>query len=97
MKYDEIIKLLDAGYTRDEILNMDTKAPEEVPPEETAPAETPETAFSDMLGEMRAAFEEMRKEFTAFNIMNSNQPAEEKRTNEDIIAKIINPEIKKGV
>lgn len=97
MKYDEIIKLLDAGYTRDEILNMDTETPEEVAPEETAPAEAPETAFSDMLGEMRAAFDEMRKEFTAFNIMNSNQPAEEKRTNEDIIANIINPEMKKGV
>lgn len=96
MKYDEIIKLLDAGYTRDEILNMDTEAPEEAAPEEATPAEAPETAFSEMLGEMRAAFDEMRKEFTAFNIMNSNQPVEEKRTNEDIIAKIINPEMKKG-
>ena len=97
MKYDEIIKLLDAGYTRDEIINMGTETPEEVAPEEAPPTPAPEEAFSEMLGEMRAAFDEMRKEFTAFNIMNSNQPAEEKRTNEDIIAKIINPEIKKGV
>ena len=96
MKYDEIIKLLDAGYTRDEIIEMGTETPEETPPEEAAPAQAPEEAFSEMLGEMRAAFDEMRKEFTAFNIMNSNQPAEEKRTNEDIIAKIINPEMKKG-
>ena len=96
MKYNEIIRLLDAGYTREEILNMDTQAPEEVPPEEVAPTPAPEEAFTEMLGEMRSAFEEMRKEFTAFNIMNSNQPADEKRSSEDIIANIINPTVKKG-
>ena len=96
MKYNEIIRLLDAGYTREEILNMDTEAPEEVAPEEVAPTQAPEEAFTEMLGEMRSAFEEMRKEFTAFNIMNSNQPADEKRSSEDIIANIINPTVKKG-
>ena len=28
MKYEEIIKLLDAGYSREEILEMDKPAPE---------------------------------------------------------------------
>lgn len=96
MKYEEIIKLLDAGYTRDEIMamkddgakaqdpdekktdnsNVDTKAPEE-------------TEMSGLVKEMRDAFAEMRKEFTAFNIMASRQP--EEKTPEDIIANIINP------
>lgn len=104
MTYKEIIKLLDGGYTRDEIMaikddetkaqdldeketdnsNVDTKAPEE-------------TEMSGLVKEMRDAFAEMRKEFTAFNIMASRQP--EEKTPEDIIANIINPsrkETKKG-
>ena len=87
MKYTEIIKLLDAGYTRDEILAMkDEPTPEEPKPEEPKPEEN---GMSDLVKEMRDAFSEMRKEFTAFNIMSSRQP--EEKTPEDIIANIINP------
>lgn len=103
MKYDEIIKLLDAGYSREEILAMkddETKAPETEKahdPEkvETETPETPETGMSELVKEMRDAFAEMKKEFTAFNIMSSRQP--EEKTPEDIIANIINPtRTKKG-
>lgn len=98
MKYDEIIKLLDAGYTREEILAMkedEAKAPEETPAPKTVETETPETGMSDLVKEMRDAFSEMRKEFTAMNIMASRQPKE--KTPEDIIANIINPtRTKKG-
>lgn len=104
MKYDEIIKLLDAGYTRDEIMamndNSETKTPD--PDEKTdntkMETKTPEeTEMSGLVKEMRDAFAEMKKEFTAFNIMASRQP--EEKTPEDIIANIINPtrkETKKG-
>ena len=86
MQYTEIIKLLDAGYTRDEILAMkDEPKPEEPKPEENG--------MSELVKEMRDAFSEMRKEFTAFNIMSSRQP--EEKTPEDIIANIINPTRKK--
>ena len=94
MQYTEIIKLLDAGYTREEILAMkDELTPEPTPepiPEEPKPEET---GMSDLVKEMRDAFSEMRKEFTAFNIMSSRQP--EEKTPEDIIANIINPTRKK--
>lgn len=98
MKYDEIIKLLDAGYSREEILAMkedETKAPETETPNapETVETETPETGMSELVKEMRDAFSEMKKEFTAFNIMSSRQP--EEKTPEDIIANIINPTRKK--
>ena len=86
MRYTEIIKLLDAGYTREEILAMkDEPKPEEPKPEENG--------MSELVKEMRDAFSEMRKEFTAFNIMSSRQP--EEKTPEDIIANIINPTRKK--
>ena len=90
MKYEEIIKLLDAGYTREDILKMD-EAPDEAP--EVKP-EAPEVDMSSVLSEMKEMFNDMRKEFTAFNIMNSRQPAESERTSEDIIANIISPEPK---
>lgn len=96
MQYTEIIKLLDAGYTRDEILAMkDEPKPEEPKPEEPKPEEPKpeENGMSELVKEMRDAFSEMRKEFTAMNIMSSRQP--EEKTPEDIIANIINPTRKK--
>ena len=91
MKYEEIIKLLDAGYTREEILNM-----KDTPAQEPAPESAPEPVaeVSEVLKEMREAFNDMKKEMTAFNIMNSNLPAENERTSEDIIANIISPQPK---
>ena len=97
MDYNKIIKLLDAGFSRDEIMEMTARPSAEPDPEPTPePDPEPTSVINEMLGEMRSAFEEMRKEFTAFNIMNSNQPADEQRNVDEIIAKIINPEMKKG-
>ena len=99
MNYNEIIKLLDAGYTREEILEM-KEEPENVnnnSASETDPDEkmnnNSDSGMSDLVKEMRDAFSEMRKEFTAMNIMASRQP--EEKTPEDIIANIINPTRKK--
>lgn len=96
MKYDEIIKLLDAGYTRDEILAMKNEPdPESTPDPEPTPAPADDTGMSDLVKEMRDAFSEMRKEFTAMNIMASRQPEEKKP--DEILANIINPtRTKKG-
>ena len=103
MKYDEIIKLLDAGYTRDEILNMQD-APEEKQdaPEEKqdpAPEEKQEDAPVSMdaiMSEVKDMFAEMKKELTAMNILNSRQSGEENKTSEDVLASIINPTTKSG-
>ena len=91
MQYTEIIKLLDAGYTRDEILAMKDEPTPEPTPDPTPEPE--ENRMSELVKEMRDAFSEMRKEFTAFNILSSRQP--EEKTPEDIIANIINPTRKK--
>lgn len=94
MKYDEIMKMLNAGFTREEILNM-TEEPEQPQPEEVEQVQ-PVNDMTDALKEMRDMFAEMKKELTAFNIMNARQPADEERTSEDIIANIINPTQKNG-
>ena len=91
MKYEESMKLLDNGFTREEILKME-EAPEEAPQE--APAEEPAAAPVSMdviMSEVKDMFAEMKKELTAMNILNSRQSAETERTSEDILASIINP------
>ena len=100
MNYNEIIRLLDAGYSREEIMAMnenetETSETESPATPETVETETSETGMLELVKEMRDAFAEMKKEFTAFNIMSSRQP--EEKTPEDIIANIINPtRTKKG-
>ena len=94
MKYDEIIKLLDAGYSRDEILAMNDTATDPAPDTASDPADD-QPDMADVLKEMRDTFADMRKEFIAMNIMNSQQPADSEKTSEEIIANIINPEVKK--
>lgn len=105
MKYTEIIKLLDAGYTRDEIMKMSDEPEEQGKPEEQGnPEETEEQGepeeqgkpeeFTGMFKEMKDMFAELRKEVTAFNIMHSTQPEEQNSV--DAMAKIINPFDDKG-
>lgn len=94
MKYEEIIKLLDAGYSRDEILAM-KEEPAQTPDQEDKPEETEPKPAADItaeiMNEVKSMFSEMKKELTAMNIMNSRQESDEVRTGEDILASIINP------
>lgn len=94
MKYEEIIKLLDAGYSREEILAMKEEpapAPDPEPtPNDPEPAPAPDPA-ADVMKEMKEMFAEMKKELTAMNILNSRQESDDVKTGEDILASIINP------
>ncbi len=90
MKYDEIIKLLDAGYSREEILKMDEPADDPKPADETKP----EDVLKGFADEVKAAIKDLTKEITAANIMASRQQPEP--DNEDMLAKIINPKIDKN-
>lgn len=102
MKYEEIIKLLDAGYTREEILEMDKPAPEDkkdpAPEDKKDPApedkKDPAPDMAGMMDEMKKMFSDLTKELVASNIMRSRIDGED--DNEDIIAKIINPKIDKN-
>lgn len=96
MNYTDIIKLLDAGYTREQILEM-KEEPAEVKdpaPEEKKEPETHDIMESVMT-EVKDMFAEMKKELTAMNILNSRQEGEEFKSSEDILASIINPTKKK--
>lgn len=97
MKYEEIIKLLDAGYSRDEILNMEENPNDNIDDNKDPDTDTEENPndLNSVYAEMKDMFAEMKKEITAMNILSSRQPSEKARTSEDIIATIINP-TKKG-
>ena len=89
MNYNEIIKLLDAGYSREEILQMDEKEPEPAPEPEPEPEPAPDP-MTTIMTEVKDMFADLRKELTAMNIMNSRQQDDHNEP-EDILAQIINP------
>ena len=95
MKYEEIIKLLDAGYSREEILEMGKDpAPEDKKDPASEDKKDPAPDMSGMMEEMKTMFSDLTKELIASNIMHSRIDGED--DNEDIIAKIINPMIDKN-
>lgn len=108
MKYEEIIRLLDAGFTKEEIQGIANQinsqsgvvdpADPAKPAEPAEPAE-PENDFTVFKNEftemMKTGFEEIKKEIIASNILNSQRDLE-KNEPEDIIANIINPDIKEN-
>lgn len=96
MKYEEIIKLLDAGYSRAEIIEMSKDPePKDPKPEDPKPEDLKSENSDIILGELKTLFEDMKKEFTAMNILSSRQREEEAITADSAIANIINPFKKK--
>lgn len=69
--YNEILKLLDAGFTRDEILSMEEETPAPAPAD-PAPAAEPDPA--DKLAELIAKMDRKLTELQAANIYNAQQP-----------------------
>ena len=94
MNYSEIIKLLDAGYSREEILQMQTESETATEQETETDTETEPNITESIMKEVKEMFAEMRKELTAMNILNSRQQDDHTEP-EDILANIINPTTKK--
>ena len=98
MKVEEIIKLVNAGYTKEEINNMvlpEVEPETEVIPEEPKPA-TEETVVNSLQvmteGISKAIIQELQKQ----NVMNSNQKEDTITPSEDIIATVLNLFEEKG-
>lgn len=106
MTIDQIIKLLDAGYTKDEIHAMEgtNNAPEQTPqpepePQQPDPEPTPEPAQNVRPeSTINPQIEELSRSLKAFtaaiqksNILASNMPTNPEPSAEDVLAEIINP------
>lgn len=104
MDYKEIIRLLDAGYSREEILQMGEDAGTDTGADagEDAGADTGSdegaaagaNELNAAITEMKSMFADFTKEITAMNIMNSQRGADNENSVEDIIANIISPKRK---
>lgn len=86
MKLEEIIKLIDAGYTKEDIMKMSEHAEEK--PAEEKPAEKQEEPNEkpDTQAAILAELQQMRKSINAMNIMNSGK-SEQAETTDDILMK----------
>lgn len=94
MNVEQIIKMLDAGYTKEEIEKMTQPEPEPKPepkqepkPEpkpEAKPEAKPEPAVDPVLKELQ----DLKKAVYAMNIMQSSQPPKAENV-DDILAKAL--------
>lgn len=104
MKAEDILKLIDAGFSHDEIIALNGPAesepvkepaanpePEQAPePQQApAPAEDPNEKRYD---ELLQAVQKLTGAIQAGNILNSNNRAEETKTAEQIMAEVLLPQ-----
>lgn len=102
MKIDDVMKLINAGFTKEEIISMTGETevePAAAKPEEPAapekPAEPAAPEFKSVLDDFLKGFKSIAEDIKQSNIANSNMPAQEKTSAEQILASIIAPP-KKG-
>ena len=103
MNIATIIKLLDAGYTKDEIMKMNSgsqdpepekkepekKEPEKQEPEKQEPEKTEKN--DDMLKLLVSKFEELTSAIQDSNIKSSNNKMPEQTAPEELLANIVKP------
>ena len=102
MKIDDVMKLINAGFTKEEIISMTGETevePEAAKPEETAapekPAEPAAPEFKSVLDDFLKGIKSIAEDIKQSNSANSNMPVQEKTSAEQILASIISPP-KKG-
>ena len=84
MKVEEVIKLIDAGYSKDEIDKMLQPEPEPKPDPEPEPKLDPEPKAEPEIDPVLKELQDLKKAVYAMNIMNSAQP--EQKSVDDILA-----------
>lgn len=102
MNYEDIILLVKAGYTRDQIAAMQTPAPAPAPEPTPAPTPVPEPApaptpaptpavqcIDDLSKMLATEFAKLNDAIVKANLQQAQQPPQE--SVDDILASIINP------
>lgn len=108
MELNELFKLIDAGFTKEEIMKLTSKPASEPEPAKPEPAANPEPApaeqaipFTDQTGTGSGVIADLVDQLKTFNaniqgmnVLNANmgEPAKE-TTMEDLIANIIMPPV----
>ena len=84
MKVEEVIKLIDAGYSKEEFDKMLQPEPEPKPDPEPEPKPDPEPKAEPEIDPVLKELQDLKKAVYAMNIMNSAQP--EQKSVDDILA-----------
>ena len=87
MKVEEVIKLIDAGYSKDEIDKMLQPEPEPKPDPEPEPKPDPEPKAEPEIDPVLKELQDLKKAVYAMNIMNSAQP-EQKSVDDILVASL---------
>lgn len=103
MKVNDILKLLDAGYTREEIQQMEqaeepeVSAPEDIQEEEPeerteeSAANQVQDPVQDQIAKLTAAMERMSGMIISQNINRTVTEGASERSIDDMLAEVINP------
>ena len=94
MTTNELLELVRAGFTKDEIAQLakaETKPAEKKEPEPEKKPEQGKPETDPVTTTLEQNFDKLMEKLEASNFMGANQPEEE--TVDDIIAKIINPPV----
>lgn len=103
MNAENILKLVDAGFTKEEILALaGTAQPEEAEPPKNEPAPQPEPEPAPMpvpqpdpnqerYDQLLEAMQKLTGAIQAGNILNSSNREEPQLSAEDILAEVVNP------
>lgn len=92
MTFDQIMKLIDAGFTKDEIMGFSAgQAPEPAPAptQEPAPAPTQEPKPADDMSAVLAAIKATNENITKLALMQGVKNIPEKETADDILPQFI--------
>lgn len=99
MELEKVFKLIDAGFTKEEIIRL-TGEPEQTEPEpaaEPAAESVPEEAQPekpDMMSDLLAEIKGMREDLQKRSLLDDGyKPADSRQAAEAILAEIINPPI----
>lgn len=102
-KIEEILKLIEAGYKKNEIDQMMAEVPaaETVPepaedpapvqPDESIPEEQPKGDNSEMMSKLAEEIAELRKQIQKRNLSDTYMETPKKERSQDILASLINP------
>ena len=107
MKIDDVMKLIDAGFSKEEILNISNEAeqapsgdptPEAAPAAPEAPKPAPQPApdaMKEVLEGFLNSFKTVVNDMKAANIGSSSIPDQHRDSAEEVLASIIAPPAKK--
>lgn len=107
MKAEDVIKLIDAGFNRDEIVGMmdpesagkaepETPEPEpEIKEQPAQPAPEPADPNAARYNELLEAMQKLTGAIQAGNILNSSNKEQPQLTAEDVLAQVVAPKPKR--